>query len=312
MPLRATQPVPEGLLPMSGQGLPLTRPDLLLSIIVRTKRSRASDLTSIKSDPRKSYSLATSGRFGVPPQPPVEAPTMTRSLSTQTGTTGWKYSEEEMKQAALLWYSSPKTYKLLRSFSPQRYPCPSTIRKYVQRFRCCFGINQEMFFLLSQKLQTLLEIDTNVALVFDEIALKPQTCYSQHLKMRLPPAKKAMVVMVRGLRKSFKEVIYYDFDRSMDMELLSELILQVERAGASVRAVTLDMGNQTLLKECKVNMNIKPYQSFIYLCFLNLGIPGILLLLQPKQYREEDLHLPGRSSPSEASPCSHLNQGCQV
>ena len=65
MPLRATQPVPEGLLPMSGQGLPLTRPDLLLSIIVRTKRSRASDLTSIKSDPRKSYSLATSGRFGV-------------------------------------------------------------------------------------------------------------------------------------------------------------------------------------------------------------------------------------------------------
>ena len=44
LPLRATQPVPEGLLPMSGQGLPLTRPDLLLTIIVRTKRTRAGEV----------------------------------------------------------------------------------------------------------------------------------------------------------------------------------------------------------------------------------------------------------------------------
>ena len=44
----------------------------------------------------------------------------TRSLSTQTGSTGWKYSEEEIKQGALLMYSSPKTYKLLRSFCTSR------------------------------------------------------------------------------------------------------------------------------------------------------------------------------------------------
>ena len=216
----------------------------------------------------------------------------TRSLSTQTlvslysntGLKGVKLSEEEKKQGALLFYSSPITYKLLRSFSNERYPCPRTIQTYVEGFRCSFGINEEMFFLLSQMIQTLIEIDRNVALVFDEIALQPQTEYSQHLKMRLPPAKKAMVVMVRGLRKSFKEVIFYDFDRGMDMNLLVELIKQVERAGAAVRAVTLDMGNQTLLKECKVNcINVKPYQSFIFLCFLILGIARSLLLFPPEQ-----------------------------
>ena len=89
MPLRATQPVPEGLLPMSGQGLPLTRPDLLLSIIVRTKRSQASDLTSIKSDPRKSYSLATSGRFGVPPQPPVSGGSDHDQISFYSNWNNW-------------------------------------------------------------------------------------------------------------------------------------------------------------------------------------------------------------------------------
>ena len=49
MPLRAVQPVPVALLPMSGAGLPSTRPDLLLSIIVRSKRSRASDVAPSKS-----------------------------------------------------------------------------------------------------------------------------------------------------------------------------------------------------------------------------------------------------------------------
>ena len=189
-------------------------------------------------------------------------PLKTRSLSTQTGTTGWKYCEEEIKQAALLWYSSPKTYKLLRSFSQQRYPCPNTIQKYVQRFRCSFGINQEMFFLLSQMLQTLLLIDRNVAMVFDEIALHPHTGYSQHLKMRLPSAKKAMVVMIRGLRKKFKEVIFYDFECSMDMELLSELILQVERAGASVRAVTLDMGKPDSTKRTQGKYKCQTFPEF--------------------------------------------------
>jgi len=46
MPLRTTSPVPAALLPLSGQGLPLTRPDLLLTIIVRTKRQRPGDLAS--------------------------------------------------------------------------------------------------------------------------------------------------------------------------------------------------------------------------------------------------------------------------
>ena len=79
MPLRATQPVPEALLPMSGQGLPLTRPDLLLSIIVRTKRSRAapelsSSILSVPAplQPRVSAE-SRSITAGLPPLPLARA-----------------------------------------------------------------------------------------------------------------------------------------------------------------------------------------------------------------------------------------------
>ena len=208
------------------------------------------------------------------------SPLKTRSLSTQTGTPGLKYSEEEMKLGALLMYSSRKTYDALRALSGERYPCPRTIQTYVQRFRCFYGINEEMFFLLSQKLQTLSEIDRNVTIIFDEIDLQPKTDFSQHLKKRIPSAKKAMVVMVRGLRKSFKEVVYYDFDRQMDMDLLGKIIVQVEKAGGAVRAVTLDMGNKKLLKEFKVNIITRVLSIPV---FYLLGFPRSLLLLPPEQ-----------------------------
>ena len=58
-----------------------------------------------KSDLGKSYSLATPGRFGVPAALNSLSPIKTTSLSTQTGTPGFKYSEEEIKKGALLIYS---------------------------------------------------------------------------------------------------------------------------------------------------------------------------------------------------------------
>ena len=85
--------------------------------------------------------------------------------------------------------------------------------------------------------------------------------------------------MVRGLLAPFKEVIYYNFDTvlewdrgkgkaNIDLELLGEIIERVERAGGLVRSVTMDMGNRTLLSECKVNISVHgPYQSFALLRF---------------------------------------------
>ena len=118
-----------------------------------------------------------------------------------------------------------------------------------------------MFFVLQQKFVTLPKADRNVMMVFDEMDIQWKENYSAHLKERVPAAKKVMVVMVRGLRAGFKEIIYYNFDTvmkketgksGMDRQLLCQLIDKVERAGGFVRGITLDMGNKTLLSECKV------------------------------------------------------------
>lgn len=171
------------------------------------------------------------------------------SQSTQTESSAkstWIYTEDEIKKGSLLMFSSFKTYKLLRKFEPRRYPCPSTVRNHLQGFRCYYGLNDEMFFLLRQKLATLPKADRNLMIVFDEMDIQWKENYSAHFKERVPAAKKVMVVMVRGLRTGFKEIIYYNFDTvmkketgksAMDRQLLDQLIDSVERAGGFVRGI---------------------------------------------------------------------------
>ena len=66
MPLGSAQPMPSALLPMSGQGLPDTRPDLLLTIIVRNRRTRP-------NDPLPSTSLSFKQAPSTPAFPPVRS-----------------------------------------------------------------------------------------------------------------------------------------------------------------------------------------------------------------------------------------------
>ena len=166
---------------------------------------------------------------------------------------GPNYTTEEIQNGTQLLFSSLKTYKLLRKLYPDgRFPHPSTIRKHIQHFVCRWGINDEMFVLLSMKLSSMNKQDRNISLCFDEMDILPKTVYSERHKERIPKAKKAMCVVARGLGKGFKELIFYDFDTPMKMELLTALIIRVEKAGGHVRSLVLDMGNQGLLSELGV------------------------------------------------------------
>jgi Transposase protein len=69
--------------------------------------------------------------------------------------------------------------------------------------------------------------------------------------------KNALVISVRGLFSSWKQIIYYDFKGHLDKKFIMEVLIQLHNAGITVVAVVTDMGshNQGLWKElgiCKV------------------------------------------------------------
>ena len=81
MPLGSAQAMPPALLPMSGQGLPETRPDLLLTIIVRNRRTRPNDpipSTSLPFKQTPSTSVFPPARPKILPSlpPPLLPPTL--------------------------------------------------------------------------------------------------------------------------------------------------------------------------------------------------------------------------------------------
>ena len=56
--------------------------------------------------------------------------------------------------------------------------------------------------------------------------------------------KKVQVVLLRGLTDNWKQVIFYDLDRIMNIKLLNSLITMCEESNGNVRGIVCDMGNQ--------------------------------------------------------------------
>ena len=166
---------------------------------------------------------------------------------------GPNYTDEEIRKGTLIMFKSLKTYNFLRKLYPDsRFPHPSTNRRHIKHFICKWGLSDEFFKLFSLKLANMQDQDKNISISFDEMDILPRTIYSERHKERLPKAKKAMVAMARGLGRGFKEVLYYDFDTPMSKNLLNDIIIKAEEAGAHVRAIVSDMGNQALLSEMSV------------------------------------------------------------
>ena len=93
----------------------------------------------------------------------------------------------------------------------------------------------------------------------------------------------SFIFLYRGLVYPWKQIIYYDFDKTMDQNLLFSIIRQCEDRRANVRGIVCDMGNSKLLKQLKVYSEQKHFfmnpaddtrKVFIFLdtphCFKNL------------------------------------------
>ena len=69
------------------------------------------------------------------------------------------------------------------------------------------------------------------------------------------PVNYVQVVMARGLKKSCKQPVYYDFDCKMSKEIVYDLISKLSIAGFPVVGMVCDMGptNRKLLREIRRN-----------------------------------------------------------
>lgn len=170
-----------------------------------------------------------------------------------------RWKAEDISSAMSLYSAGARSYRLLRKRNFP-LPAPSTLRRWAKQIEIKPGILNKIIQLMSKW-----DYDQNerlCVLSFDEVKIKSTYEYDKANDIAMCPKKYAQVVMVRGLVKNWKQVVYYDLDAPMTATILKFIISKLEEICFTVIAVVSDMGptNVSLWRELSISEN----QPFIF------------------------------------------------
>ena len=167
----------------------------------------------------------------------------------------WSYKENILAVSILK--RSPRSYAFLRSLFP--LPSRRTLQSLLSTVQFRKGINAHVFSVLKDSVQTMSDKDSMCCLMFDEMSIGEHLHFNQKSDCtegfedfgghgrtsRI--ANHALVFMLRGLRKRWKQPVTYYLTRgSTKGEMIVNFLLKVldacHNAGLVVVATVCDMG----------------------------------------------------------------------
>ena len=149
---------------------------------------------------------------------------------------GERYTDKDKEIALSLLYVSANCYKLLRKIF--RLPDKSTLRRWLKDIPTTAGISEFLLAALKKKASEMTTSERLCSLVLDEIKLSPGLRYDRYNDIvdgfedfgefgrTVHAADHALVLMVRGIKLTYKQTIgYYLAQSSVNGVLLKEIIL---------------------------------------------------------------------------------------
>lgn len=152
---------------------------------------------------------------------------------------GWRYTKDNKHFAIAAYKQSPKAYRHYQSFFGG--PGRSTIYKHAAFLRLEAGINPKLFELIKSSVNNLSENEKYVTVGWDEMSLLSHLDYNfvkDYIdgfvdygdKREMKFGTHALVFMVRGIVKEFKQPVAYFITENISSIELSELIQLVIKA----------------------------------------------------------------------------------
>lgn len=156
---------------------------------------------------------------------------------------GRRYSEADKQFALSLHYCSPKSYRFLQKHFC--LPATRSIRRWLQNLAVTPGLNYNVLRILKLKADLLPLEERVIAVAIDEMSLKEYASYNSQsdilegfadygidfpdfLKSKKVDAlaNQGLVVMIRGLRRNFKQIIgYFVSVNSINGKILKDIVL---------------------------------------------------------------------------------------
>jgi len=131
---------------------------------------------------------------------------------------GFRYSNEIKQLALSIYFLGPRVYNLLQG--PLSLPVSRTLRRVTSKYEINPGLNDFLFNFLSFKISSFKPEALDCVLCADEMALKTNLFYNvskdkiigfheSNYHKKYEPAKYALVLMLGGINKNWKQPIAY-------------------------------------------------------------------------------------------------------
>lgn len=165
----------------------------------------------------------------------------------ETGRKRVKWSQEDISNAISLHNAGPRAYDYLIK---KGFPLPgiSTLDKWLQTVDMKPGL---LDFAIDSMFKAVhIDDDDKICILnFDEMKLTSSESSQDYV----------LVVMAQGLRMSWKQPIYFDFGKAMNVHTLHMLIQKLYTIGYDVVGIVSDMGpgNQKLWSNLEVSLGKK-------------------------------------------------------
>lgn len=151
---------------------------------------------------------------------------------------GRRYSLNQKIMSLVIYKKSPACYRLLRRMFA--LPCQSSLNKLLNRMVLRPGINKHIFSTL-QKMFDKQSAENNICLLsFDEMAIRKHLFYDASQDKILgfqdhgkhgrssQKANKALVFMLTGLRKKWKQPIGFYFSHTINADRMTVIVKEVD------------------------------------------------------------------------------------
>lgn len=168
------------------------------------------------------------------------------------GAIQWTWND--ISNAICLHAAGPRAYNHLYS---KGFPLPSvpTLQRWSRKIDIREGIMTTSIDFMRHETDMSKE-DKICILAFDEMKVMETYEHDSTDDIVRKPANYVQVVMARGLWKSWKQPVFFDYDCAMNKDILCSIVSQLSDAGYTVVGVVSDMGssNRTLWKHLGVSM----------------------------------------------------------
>lgn len=131
-----------------------------------------------------------------------------------------RWTDDDMSKAITLRSLSPKAYRYIKEVCSFPYPSVSTLQRWASKLYVEPGILPTVLNLLNLQAKGMTKQERLCVMSIDEYSVAHEWTYDKGTDSLLQPVNRAHCIMISGLIKPWKQLVFYDFYCKISKELV--------------------------------------------------------------------------------------------